>query len=139
MRIARPSNLFNLPPSGPALSLLSLLRRRDPSTIYKVIRQFEPGDITSVYDVWAGSINAETDGFCGHCIASFSTAPEAYRLAERLNNHQLVDCSTAHRGAPGLAATLLSTLGLAAMLYIYRRAWKTLQRTESPWNRSTNL
>ncbi len=47
-------------------------------TIYKVIWQFEPGDITSVYDVWAGSINAETDGFCGQCIASYSTAAEAY-------------------------------------------------------------
>ena len=30
-----------------------------------------------------------------------------------------------------LAATMLSSLGLGAMLYIYRRAWKTLQRTES--------
>ena len=60
-------------------------------TIYKVIWQFEPGDITSVYDVWAGSINPETDGFAGHCIASYSTAAEAYRLAERLNNHHPID------------------------------------------------
>ena len=107
------------------------MRRRDPLTIYKVIWQFEPGDITSVYDVWAGSINAETDGFCGHCIASYSTAAEAYRLAERLNNHQPFDCAAEHPVALALAATLLSSLGLAAMLYIYRRAWKTLQRTES--------
>jgi hypothetical protein len=67
------------------------MRRRDPLTIYKVIWQFEPGDITSVYEVWAGSFNAQTDGFAGHCIASFSTAAEAYGLAERLKNHQQVD------------------------------------------------
>jgi hypothetical protein len=86
-----PNNLPNVPPSGTDFGLRSLMRRRGPLTIYKVIWQFEPGDISSVYEVWAGSINAETDGFAGRCIASFSTAAEAYRLAERLNNRQPID------------------------------------------------
>jgi hypothetical protein len=126
MKIARHSNEPNMPPSKTAFGLRSPMRRRGPLTIYKVIWQFEPGDVTSVYDVWAGSINAETDGFCGHCIASYSTATEAYRLAERLNNHQPIDCVAEHPAALALVAALLSSLGLAAMLYIYRRAWKTL-------------
>ncbi|MGJ7512645.1 hypothetical protein [Variovorax sp. GT1P44] len=131
MKLTRQSNLDNVPRSGTSLGRPSLMRRRDPPTIYKVIWQFEPGDITSVYDVWAGSINAETDDFCGHCIAIFSTPAQTYRLAERLNTHQAIDCPAEHLDALDLAATLLSILGLAAMLYIYRRAWKRSRRTES--------
>lgn len=89
MKIARQSNV---PPCGTAFgSPLADAQTWPVDTIYKVIWQFEPGDVTGVYEVWTGSINAETDGYTGHCVASYSTAAEAYRLAERLNNCQPID------------------------------------------------